>query len=69
MAKKEQCYFCTSNMRSVDYKDTEVLKRFMSPQSKIMARRKTSTCSTHQRKLSRAIKRARQMALVPFVTH
>ncbi|MEK7566589.1 MAG: 30S ribosomal protein S18 [Patescibacteria group bacterium] len=67
--RKEQCYFCTSNMKSVDYKDTEVLKKFLSPQSKILAKRKTSVCSTHQRKLAKAIKRARQMALVPFVTH
>ncbi|QQG45870.1 MAG: 30S ribosomal protein S18 [Candidatus Niyogibacteria bacterium] len=69
MEKKQQCYFCTSNMKSVDYKNTEVLKRFLTPQSKILARRKTFVCSAHQRKLARAIKRARQMALMPFVTH
>ncbi|MBI2507074.1 MAG: 30S ribosomal protein S18 [Candidatus Niyogibacteria bacterium] len=69
MEKKEQCYFCTSNIKSVDYKDAEVLKKFLNPQAKIMPRRKTSVCSTHQRKLARAIKRARQMAILPFVAH
>ena len=69
MKDKRQCYFCTSNIKAVDYKDTEVLKRFLSPQAKIMARRKTSVCATHQRKLAKAIKRARQLAILPFVTH
>jgi len=67
--KKQQCYFCTSNINNVDYKNTEVLKRFLSPQAKILARRKTSVCSTHQRKLARAVKRSRQTALLPYVAH
>ncbi len=57
------------NARAVDYKDADTLKRFLSPQSKIMARRKTAVCAKHQRKLARAIKRARILGTVPFVTH
>jgi small subunit ribosomal protein S18 len=66
---EKQCYFCTSNIKAIDYKDTEILKRFLSPQAKILARRKTSVCSKHQRKLAQAVKRSRQMALLPFVAH
>jgi len=50
----KQCYFCTSNIKAVDYKDTEVLKRFTNPQSKILPKKRTGTCSLHQRKLARS---------------
>ncbi|MEK7599077.1 MAG: 30S ribosomal protein S18 [Patescibacteria group bacterium] len=66
---EKQCYFCTSNIKTVDYKDSELLKRFLSPQAKILPRRKTSVCAKHQRKLAKAVKRSRQMALLPFVAH
>lgn len=63
---KQQCYFCTSNVGIIDYKDVETLKRFLHPQERILAKRHTSVCSKHQRKLAQAIKRARFMALLPF---
>ncbi len=63
----KQCYFCSQNNNDVDYKDTETLRRFITPFFKIMTRRKSNVCAKHQRKLSRAIKRARFMALLPYV--
>ncbi|MEK7195697.1 MAG: 30S ribosomal protein S18 [Patescibacteria group bacterium] len=65
--KKEQCFFCSQNVVDIDYKETELLKRFVSGQAKIVDPRHTSTCSKHQRRLSRAIKRARFMALLPYI--
>ena len=62
----QQCYFCSQNVKELDYKDIEILKKFISGQFKILPRRKTHVCAKHQRKLSMAIKRARFMALLPF---
>lgn len=62
-----QCFFCSQNLKSIDYKDTELLKRFTSGQAKIIDPRYTSTCAKHQRRLAQAIKRARFMGLLPFV--
>lgn len=62
-----QCYFCAQNMPEVDYKDVATLRRFVSGQAKIIDPRYTNTCAKHQRKLASAIKRARFMALLPFV--
>lgn len=62
-----QCYFCSQNIHSIDYKDAELLKRFVSSQAKIIDPRFTNVCATHQRNLAQAIKRARYMALLPFV--
>ncbi len=62
-----QCFFCSQNMKEIDYKETDLLKRFVSSQAKIIDPRHTSVCAKHQRKLSTAIKRARYMALLPFV--
>lgn len=67
-AARKQCYFCTTNSKIIDYKGAEALREFMSPQSKIQPRRRTGLCSLHQRMLSRAIKRARVMGVVPFTT-
>jgi small subunit ribosomal protein S18 len=70
MAKKKApktCYF-TDNQVRPDYKDYQTLKAFMSPQAKIVAKRRTGTRSSHQRELTQAIKRARFLAIVPFVT-
>ena len=67
-AVRKQCHFCTTNSSLIDYKDGELLRTFMSPQSKIMSKRRTGVCATHQRQLSRAIKRARVMGIVPFTT-
>ena len=69
ITNKKQCYFCTSNIKTVDYKDAGALKRFTDPQARIMPHRRTGTCSLHQRKLARAIKRARVMGELPFVSY
>jgi ribosomal protein S18 len=61
------CYFCQRNIREIDFKDTDLLKRFISGLAKIRARRRTGTCSSHQRKLAKAIKRARHLGLLPSV--
>ncbi|MBI3274235.1 MAG: 30S ribosomal protein S18 [Candidatus Colwellbacteria bacterium] len=65
--RKEQCFFCSQNLVDIDYKEPEVLKRFISGQAKIIDPIHTSTCSKHQRRLARAIKRARFMGLLPYV--
>lgn len=65
--KKEQCYFSANNIIHIDYKDTEILKKFLNPHARMVAGRRTSVCAKHQRKLAEAVKRARFMALLPFV--
>lgn len=65
----KQCSFCTSNIKNIDFKDADALKRFLSVRAKILPRRKTAVCARHQRKLATAIKRARQAAILPYVTH
>lgn len=62
-----QCYFCSQNLKEIDYKDKEFLRRFVSQQAKIIDPRFTNVCAKHQRMLASAIKRARFMALLPFV--
>ena len=62
----KQCHFCTGNVKHVDYKDTELLKRFMNPHARMVGRRRSSVCAKHQRKLSLAIKRARFLAMLPY---
>ncbi|MBI2055585.1 MAG: 30S ribosomal protein S18 [Candidatus Sungbacteria bacterium] len=69
MTDQKQCFFCTSSHKVVDYKDAETLRRFMSSQMKIMPRRRSSLCATHQRALARAIKRSRELSLVPYKLH
>lgn len=61
------CKFCKENAKHIDYKDERKLRRFMTDRGKITPRRITGTCARHQRMLSAAIKRARIVALVPFV--
>ena len=63
----QQCFFCSQNVRDVDYKEVELLRRFISSQAKIIDPRHTGTCAKHQRMISRAIKRSRIMGLLPFV--
>lgn len=65
--KTRQCYFCFNNIQDVDYKDLPILRRFMSSFAKIVPRKRSGVCMHHQRKLANSIKRARVMALVPFV--
>ena len=65
--RKKVCAFCMDGIKKIDYKDFGRLRRFLSPQAKIEPRRSTGTCAKHQRQLARAIKRARHLALLPFV--
>jgi small subunit ribosomal protein S18 len=64
---QKSCHFCEQKMDKIDYKDVYMLRRFMNSQGKIYPPKKHKTCAKHQRALSQAIKRARVMALVPFV--
>ncbi len=64
--QRRQCTFCLSNTSIIDYKDTELLRQFVNAQFKIKPRRRTGTCATCQRRLTRAVKYARLMALLPF---
>ncbi len=66
--RKKVCKLCLKKAQSVDYKDVELLRRFITERGKILPRRITGTCAKHQRMLSRAIKRARMIALLPFVS-
>jgi len=61
------CYFCSQNAKEIDFKEVDVLKRFLSTAYKIKDRKETCLCSRHQRKLARAVKRARQMSLLPYL--
>ena len=65
---RKVCQFCVDKVDYIDYKDVARLRRCMSERAKILPRRVTGTCARHQRGLTTAIKRARQVALVPFVT-
>lgn len=65
---RKVCQFCVDKIDYIDYKDVARLRRYMSERAKILPRRVTGTCARHQRDLTTAIKRARQIALVPFVT-
>ncbi len=60
------CHFCAENIQEIDYKNAELLRRFISAQAKIMPRKRSYLCAKHQRQLARAVKRARSMALLPF---
>ncbi len=60
------CGFCIKNVSEIDYKDTGTLRRYISSYGKIVPRRRSGVCALHQRKLARAIKRARILALLPF---
>jgi len=62
----QQCYFCSQNINEVDYKNPELVKKFMSGQGKIIDPKFTGTCAKHQRRLAEAVKRSRIMGLVPF---
>lgn len=66
--RKKVCFFCANHMDYIDYKDVDLLKRYISEKGKILPRRVTGTCAKHQRTLTTAIKRARIMGLIPFTT-
>jgi small subunit ribosomal protein S18 len=65
--RRKYCYFCKEKIDQIDYKNYNQLRRFISDRGKIRARRVTGTCRRHQRQLQVAIKRAREMALLPYV--
>lgn len=62
-----QCFFCSQNLKTIDYKEVSLLKRFVSGQAKIIDPKHTGICASHQRMLATAVKRARFLALLPFV--
>ncbi len=66
-SKKKVCAFCVAGEKEIDYKDVAKLKKFITEKGKILPRRQTWVCSYHQRKLALAIKRARNVALLPYV--
>ena len=66
--RKKVCIFCADKIDFIDYKDSAKLRKFISERGKILPRRISGTCSKHQRELNTAIKRARQVALLPYVT-
>lgn len=66
--RRKVCAFCADKNRVIDYKDPINLRRFMSDRARMEPRRKTGVCASHQRELATAIKRARHLALLPFVT-
>lgn len=63
----KQDYFSSNNIKHIDYKDIDLLKRFLSPSAKIMSSRRTNVTAKNQRKLSLAVKRARFMGLLPYI--
>ena len=67
-AKKKVCVFCVDKVEHIDYKDTAKLRRFITERAKIVPRRTSGNCAKHQRQLTEAIKRARHVALLPFVS-
>ncbi len=66
-SRKKVCNFCVEKVESIDYKDVQKLKKYMTEKGKIIPRRMSGVCAKHQRELAAAIKRARVMALLPFV--
>lgn len=66
-SRKKVCTFCIDKATEIDYKDTAKLKKYITEKGKIVPRRQTGTCAKHQRMLTNAIKRARYMALIPYV--
>ncbi|WP_459129412.1 30S ribosomal protein S18 [Guggenheimella bovis] len=65
--KKKACHFCTNKIEEIDYKDIRTLQRYISERGKILPRRVTGACAKHQRKITTAVKRARAIALLPYV--
>lgn len=65
--RRKVCQFCVDKSQFIDYKDVAKLSRFISERGKILPRRTTGTCAMHQREVTDAIKRARQVALLPYV--
>lgn len=63
-----QCYFSTHNIKYIDYKDVDLLKQFINPHGRVIAGKRTTVCAKHQRKVAEAIKRARFLGLMPYIS-
>ena len=66
--RRKVCQFCAEKVESIDYKDVAKLRKFTSERAKILPRRVTGTCAKHQRELTTAIKRARHLAMLPYIS-
>lgn len=64
--KKKVCQFCSDKTKQIDYKDVETLKKYVTERGKILPKRVTGTCALHQREVTRSIKRARIVSLLPY---
>lgn len=64
--RRRYCQFCKDHIEYIDYKDSQLMRKYMTDRGKIKPRRVTGTCTQHQHELASAIKRAREMALVPY---
>jgi small subunit ribosomal protein S18 len=67
--RRKSCYFCREKIDEIDYKNVNQLRRYISEKGKIRSRRITGACRRHQRQVSLAVKRAREMALLPYVSN
>jgi len=67
LQEEKNCYYCVNKNIAIDFKDAQELQRFVSHYARIVPRRRTGLCAKHQRKVGRAIKRARVMGLLPFI--
>lgn len=67
-SRKKVCAFCVEKAEVIDYKDIAKLRKFVTERGKILPRRISGTCAKHQRKMTAAVKRSRQVALLPFTT-
>jgi len=63
----KECYFTKNHIRFIDYKDTEIMKKFINPYGRLISRKRTGVCAKSQRQLATAVKRARYMGLLPYV--
>lgn len=66
--RRKVCYFCAEKIEEIDFKDTTLLRKYISERAKILPRRVSGTCAKHQRQLTTAIKRARHMSLLPYIS-
>jgi small subunit ribosomal protein S18 len=64
--RRKVCFFCANRTVDIDYKDVDLIRKFMSDRGKILPRRRSGTCPKHQRELARQIKKGREIALVPY---
>ncbi len=69
LGQDRHCHFCVNQIDVINYKDTQLLRRYTSSYAKIVPRRRSGVCAWHQRKLANAIKQARELALMPFVVN